>query len=81
MTTTTPGLHSDPAAQARSPRSSIVRPLAALIDANAWRGRFEEAIVHVSLGGVRSLARVDSLDAYFAWLDALVGWASPESGD
>ena len=68
-------------AKARPPRSPIVQRLADLIEANAWRGKFEAAISGVARSGMPSLASIGSLDDYLRWLDGLVEWAPRESGD
>ncbi len=61
--------------------SPIVRRLVDLVEANGWRGRFEEAIRGVQSSGVDALRGVDCFDAYLAWLDDLLRWAPRENGE
>ena len=61
--------------------SPIVQRLADLIEANGWKPLFEQALASVATHRLPSLAGVDDLKGYMAWLDRLVAWAPREIGD
>ena len=69
------------AARAGVAHAPIVQTLVDLISANRWAPLFDAAIASAAAQRVASLAGIDDVEAYFAWLDDLVEWAPRESGD
>lgn len=63
-----------PIGRSHEPREAITHKLKSLINSHGYGEAFEAAIQHVSQQGISELDRVQSLDQFYFWLDAMATW-------